>query len=83
MQDQYDFQDGKRGAVANVSGKTRITLFLDNDILAAYRARAAQSGKGYQTLINETLKASLSTESTPLTAEILRKILQEEFKAPL
>lgn len=81
MQDQYDFSSGERGAVVETSGKTRITLFLDNDILATFRERAAQGGKGYQTLINETLRASLSPEAAPLTVETLRRVLQEELRA--
>jgi uncharacterized protein (DUF4415 family) len=81
MKDEYDFSNGTRGAVLDSAGKTRITIFLDDDILAAFRERAAQSGKGYQTLINEALRHSLSPESAPLTAEILRKILHEELNA--
>jgi plasmid stability protein len=59
----------------------RITLFLDDDILAAFRERASQSGRGYQTLINNALRASLSPESAPLTVEMLRKVLHEELHA--
>jgi len=81
MKDEYDFSNGTRGAVADPAGKTRITLFLDNDVVAAFRERAAQSGKGYQTLINETLRNNLSPESAPLTAEVLRRILHEELRA--
>ena len=43
--------------------------------------RAAQSGKGYQTLINETLRGSLSPESAPLTVGTFRQILHEELRA--
>ncbi|MCX7092364.1 MAG: BrnA antitoxin family protein [Methylobacter sp.] len=81
MKDEYDFSDGKRGAVVDSTGKTRITIFLDDDILAAFRERAAQTGKGYQTLINEALRTGLSPESAPLTVEMLRKVLQEELHA--
>jgi len=81
MKDEYDFSDGKRGAVVDSTGKTRITIFLDDNILAAFRERAAQSGKGYQTLINEALRTGLSPESAPLTVEMLRKVLQEELHA--
>ncbi len=51
MKDEYDFSNARRGAVVDSTGKTRITIFLDDDILAAFREQAAQSGKGYQTLI--------------------------------
>ena len=48
-------------------GKTRITIMLDNDVLAAFRERAEKEGHGYQTLINEALKAYLTDRNTPLT----------------
>ena len=81
MKDEYDFSNGTRGAVEDSTGKTRITIFLDDDILAAFRERASQNGKGYQTLINNALRASLSPESAPLTVEMLRKVLHEELHA--
>ena len=81
MKDEYDFSNATRGAVVDSTGKTRITIFLDDDILAAFRERAAQNGKGYQTLINNALRASLSPESVPLTVEMLRKVLHEELHA--
>lgn len=60
MQNEYDFSSGKRGAVTDTSGKTRITLFLDDDVVAAVRERAAASGTGFQTLINEALRAGFA-----------------------
>ena len=81
MKNEYDLSNGVRVAVVDSTGKTRITIFLDNDILEAFRERAAQSGQGYQTLINETLRANLSPESAPLTVELLRKVLHEELRA--
>ena len=81
MKDEYDFSNGTRGAAVDATGKTRITILIDDDVLAAFRERAAQRGKGYQTLINEALRASLSPESAPLTVELLRKVLREELRA--
>lgn len=81
MKDACDFSSGQRGAVVDTRGKTRITIFLDDEVLEAFRERAAQSGKGYQTLINETLRASLSPESAPLTVALLRQVLREERQA--
>ncbi|MBV5301803.1 MAG: hypothetical protein RL674_1526 [Pseudomonadota bacterium] len=85
MRDEYDFKHAKRAyevphlaKLQAENNKTRITICLDNDILANFKERAAQGGKGYQTLINETLRANLK-EETPLTAETLRKILHEEL----
>ncbi len=79
MRDEYDFSKGKRGAVLPTTGKTRITIYIDDDILAAFRARAEEAGSGYQTLVNEALKASLAKDDKPLTAAALRRILREEM----
>ncbi len=81
MRDEYDFSKGKRGAILPTKGKTRITIYIDDDILAAFRARAEQAGSGYQTLMNEALKASLAKDDKPLTAAALRQILREEMAA--
>ncbi|MFM8442997.1 MAG: BrnA antitoxin family protein [Methylococcus sp.] len=80
MQDEYDFSQGTRGPVVDTAGKSRITIFLDNDILDSFRERATRAGKGYQTLINEALRASLTPEATPLTEEVLRRVLHEELR---
>ena len=40
MRDEYDFSKGKRGAVIPTKGKMRITIYIDDDTLAAFRARA-------------------------------------------
>ena len=38
MKDEYDFSKGVRGAVVDSNGKTRITIFLDDDVLAGFRS---------------------------------------------
>ena len=77
MKKEYDFSSAKRGAVIPESGKTRVTMYLDNDVLEVFRERADRSGKGYQTLINEVLREHLGTET--LNARTLRKIIREEI----
>jgi uncharacterized protein (DUF4415 family) len=79
MKDHYDFTDAKRGAVLDSTGKTRITIWVDNDVLAAYRARASEEGRGYQTLINDTLKAA-TTDAAPVTLNAIRRLLREELR---
>jgi hypothetical protein len=80
MRNEYDFSKGKRGAVISSKGKTRITIYLDDEILASFRERAETAGIGYQTLINEALKAYLTSPSEqPLTESGLRRILREEL----
>lgn len=79
MKKEYDFSKGKRGPVINPKGKTRVTIYLDDNILAEFRSRADRLGKGYQTLINETLREQIAANG-PIDAETLRKIIREELK---
>ncbi len=53
MRKEYDFSKGKRGAVIPSKGKTRITIYLDDEILDSFRKQAEAKGLGYQTIINE------------------------------
>jgi len=79
MKKEYDFSKGKRGPVIPNRGKTRITIYLDDEILEAYRRIGDEAGRGYQTLINEALRRSISAGSVPVDARTLRKILREEL----
>lgn len=79
MKKKHDFSAGKRGAVLGAKNKTRVTMYLDNDVLDAFRDKAEEIGKGYQTLINETLRESLTGEG-PVDANAIRKIIREELK---
>ena len=79
MKKVYDFSKGKRGAVIPAMGKTRITIYMDDEILKRFKAQAEQSGKGYQTLINEALKSYLGVTEQPITQELVRKIVREEL----
>lgn len=79
MRKEYDFSKGKRGPAIESPGKTRITIMLDNDIIEAFRGRAEARGIGYQTAINEALRAALNDENAPLTAGRLREIIRQEL----
>lgn len=81
MKAEYGMKKARRGAVIAPAGKTRITIYLDDAILAAFRKRAEKEGKGYQTLINETLSASLAESNAPVTIGTLRQVLREELHA--
>ena len=85
MRKQYDFSGGKRAKdvphlaklQTEAGAKTRITIMLDNDVIAAFREAASKKGMGYQTLINQVLRQSFSEQ--PLTEESLRRVLREEM----
>ena len=82
MKAEYDFSDAERGAVRPVKGKTRITLYLDDAVLEAFRLQAQDQGLGYQTLINEALRGKVLTKQPkPVTVADLRRVLREELNA--
>jgi uncharacterized protein (DUF4415 family) len=81
MKKEYDFTEGRRGAVVAPAGKTRITIYLDDEIVQEFKKQAEKTGKGYQTLINEALKAYLGKKERALTADLVRKIVREELAA--
>jgi uncharacterized protein (DUF4415 family) len=82
MRKEYDFSQGRRGAIIPSKGKTRITMYLDDEVLDELRERAEMAGVGYQTLIDEVLKQYIQSPpeaQQPLTEEDLRRILREEL----
>lgn len=80
MKSEYDFSKAKRGAVISSGGKERITIFLDKEVVAEFRERAVEEGRGYQTMINEALREYLTSGRRPLDEKTLRKVLREELK---
>ncbi len=81
MKAEYDFSQAKRGAVIPQTGKTRITIYIDDDVLETFRERGDSAGKGYQTMMNEALREYLDKGKQPLNEETLRRIIQEELSA--
>ena len=66
MRAQYDFSNGRRGAVIPQKGKTRISIFIENAVLDEFRARADKAGTGYQTMINDALRKFVSETDQPV-----------------
>ncbi len=81
MEAEYDFSQGKRGAIEPTPpGKTRITIRLDDDVLAWFREQVHLAGGGnYQTLINDVLRQHIQQCREPLE-ETLRRVLREELE---
>jgi uncharacterized protein (DUF4415 family) len=82
MRNDYDFSLYKRGPVAPTpSGKTRITIRLDTEIVRWFRDRVNEQGGGnYQTMINEALRAHIQHQDKALE-ETLRRVIREELQA--
>jgi uncharacterized protein (DUF4415 family) len=84
MRKEYDFTGAKRAKdvahltklQAEMAGKTRITMRVDNSVLALYKARAESSGGSYQTMMNEALKQYALGFSL---ADVVRDTIREEM----
>ena len=82
MRKEYDFSKAKRGAVIPQKGKSRISIYLDDEVLEEFRTRADAAGRGYQTMINDALREYLGKSARPLDVEALRRVIREELKYP-
>jgi uncharacterized protein (DUF4415 family) len=69
--DQAKFRVGLKSAPR----KQRVTILLDTVLVEYFRAKAG--GRGYQTLINETLRQAVEREDLEKT---LRQIIREELR---
>lgn len=84
MRKEYDFSRAKRAAAvphlvklqAEAAGKTRITMRVDNTVLAAFKARAEAGGGSYQTMMNEALRQYALGLSL---VEVVRETIREEM----
>jgi uncharacterized protein (DUF4415 family) len=81
MRKQCDFSNAKRGPVAPVpKGKKRITIRLDDDVIAWFKRRVHEAGGGnYQSLINTALRDHMRRTDEPLE-RTLRRVLREELR---
>jgi len=80
MNEEFDFSKGKRGPVLPPpAGKTRITLWLDDDIIESFRQRAGEKGIGYQTEINRALRETLG--GGPVSLDAIRDVIRQELRA--
>jgi uncharacterized protein (DUF4415 family) len=79
MKKEHDFENAKRGQVVPTKGKTRVTMYLDTDVLDDFCERADKAGYGYQTMINEALREYLAKWEKPLDEAAIRKVIREEL----
>jgi uncharacterized protein (DUF4415 family) len=81
MKKEYDFRKGKRGPVLKLpTGKTRVTIRLDNNVLDWFRQQVDDAGGGnYQTLINEALRSFMDREQESLETT-LRRVIRDEIR---
>ncbi len=80
MRKHYDFSTARRGSVLPPpTGKTRITIRLDDDVLEWFRAQVHEAGGGnYQRLINQALRHAMTEATEPLEA-VVRRVIRDEL----
>ncbi len=73
-----DFARAKRGAVVRPeAGKSKISIRLDNAVIAHFRSAVDEAGGGnYQTLINNALLEHIRRGST---VDVVRQVVREEL----
>ena len=59
-------------------GKTRITMRVDSEVLAMFRAQAEMTGGNYQTMINDALREYVQGRHL---AEVVREAVRDSLKA--
>lgn len=64
---------GPTGAV--LPNKQRVNIFLDGAVIEHFKAKAG--ARGYQTLINETLKQAIQAQSLE---GVVRETIREELR---
>lgn len=80
MREEYDFKNARRGAIVPAqSGKTRITIRIDDEVLNWFRHQADQAGGGqYQSLINDALRHYIRESERPIE-DVIRTVVREEL----
>jgi uncharacterized protein (DUF4415 family) len=87
MRKEYDFRTAKRAREVPhlaklqeeaAKRKTRITIYLDDDVVSWFKAKANEVGENYQTMINKELKRIISDDK-PLK-EIIKEAIREELQ---
>ena len=84
----YDFSDAKPVAKtphlaklqAEAGSKSRITMRVDNDVLATFKARAEMLGGNYQTLMNDALRQF--AQGLKLS-DVIREVIHETLETCL
>ena len=79
MLEEYDFSKGKRGPVIPHKGKTRITIFIDSDVLNWFKEEAEREGRGYQTAINQALRNYIKQDRRPIQ-DIVKEAVRKELR---
>lgn len=76
-----DFTGARRGRVVPPEpGKTKISIRIDNAVLAYFKREVERAGGGnYQTLLNDALAAHIQQRAV---IDVVRQVVREELASP-
>ena len=82
MRDEYDFSKARRGPILPIAtGKTRITIRIDDDILDWFRQQVHEAGGGnYQTLVNQALRRVKEAAAAEPLEVVVRRAIRDELR---
>ena len=76
--DVVSVDEGRSSMRGALTGKTRVNMHLDNDVIEFFKRGAG--GRGYQTLINSTLRAVMEGRALGGDVKsIVQQTIREEF----
>lgn len=84
MKKEYDFSRAKRATEIShlnrlrESQKTKVTIYLDNDVIEGFKDKALNDGSRYQTEINRALRLFLKNGGQA-TEDLIRRVVREEM----
>lgn len=77
------FLDDLKTNVSLRDCKSRITIYLDADIIEFFKQAAEESGNAYQTLINQTLRGIVDGSATSDAVLTEDKLFDKDFLTKL
>ena len=60
MREEYDFSKGERGKFYNPNATMNLPVYLDNDVLDYFSAKAKAKGVELNTMVNDLLKKDIA-----------------------
>ena len=73
--------DRRSSVAVEQTGKARITVDIDDDVIEEFRERADRAGSGYQTMMNQALRVYLEKSREPVDETTLRRVIREELQS--
>ncbi|WP_185231134.1 hypothetical protein [Teredinibacter franksiae] len=60
MREEYDFSKGERGKFFKPNAKTHLPVYLEDDVLDYFSAKAQAKGIELNTMVNDLLKKDIA-----------------------